>query len=158
MWFLWVENVVFKWPCLRNKEQDGAFGFHSSAVWGQLECRWAANGLTAVHSHLHRSAATLHTHTQSLLCHRHTHTHTATISSPSSSVQTFYTSDTLSLLSAHINHGCPIKSHLVISAWIWGQCSHCQAVRAPGLHPPSLLFPHLCWVNHHRWRCEECEV
>lgn len=74
MWFLWVENVVFKWPCLRNKEQDGAFGFHSSAVWGQLECRWAANGLTAVHSHLHRSAATLHTHTQSLLCHRHTHT------------------------------------------------------------------------------------
>lgn len=57
-----------------TKSRTEPLAFHSSAVWGQLECRWAANGLTAVHSHLHRSAATLHTHTQSLLCHRHTHT------------------------------------------------------------------------------------
>lgn len=127
----------------------------------QCEDSWSVGELlmdSLLSTHTSTGLQPLYTLTHSHSCVTDTHTHTATISSPSSSVQTFYTSDTLSLLSAHINHGCPIKSHLVISAWIWGQCSHCQAVRAPGLHPPSLLFPHLCWVNHHRWRCEECEV
>lgn len=106
----------------------------------QCEDSWSVGELlmdSLLSTHTSTGLQPLYTLTHSHSCVTDTHTHTATISSPSSSVQTFYTSDTLSLLSAHINQSVQSK---VILSFQPGYEASAAIVRLSGprgfTHPP----------------------